>query len=289
MQSPGDSEDIRKDEETLQEEEPAKEEAPSQKELVWIPQEGNPLVFNQIALALGVPAEWGFTDCFGLDEEALSMIPAPCIGVILVFSTKALLNENNKSETNTSEGGKEARTTGGGEGPSSFGGVSGSCTELPPDLYFMEQVVGGACGTIAIFHLLLNLRDSILPLQEGTILRSFYDRTSMLSPPDRGAALRDSHEIFEIHQHAAQAGQTKKPRARSRPKRTGFHFVCFCRGSDGMLYELDGRKDGPVCLGSTSSETFLFDAASSIQQNYINKSSDSLRFSVLTFGPKFDW
>ena len=44
-----------------------------------------------------------------------------------------------------------------------------------------------------------------------------------------------------------------------------YHFVAFVR-IDEDLYELDGRKEGPLVMGKTTKETFMNDAAKACQE-----------------------
>ncbi len=39
----------------------------------WVPLESNPAVLTKFAAALGVPANFAFSDCLGLDEEVFSI------------------------------------------------------------------------------------------------------------------------------------------------------------------------------------------------------------------------
>eukprot|EP01113_Clastostelium_recurvatum_P041425 TRINITY_DN6576_c0_g1_i2.p1 TRINITY_DN6576_c0_g1~~TRINITY_DN6576_c0_g1_i2.p1 ORF type:complete len:270 (+),score=61.85 TRINITY_DN6576_c0_g1_i2:27-812(+) len=252
---------------------PVVSEGSGQAERVWAPLEGNPEVLTRLAEELGAPPGWGFSDCYGLDMDTLAMSPQPVLAVLLVFSVRAMedyANERQKEEDTKDE--KEDQT--GAPAPDS-------------SVYFMRQIVGGACGTIALIHCLVNNRDPFLPLQEHSPLHQLLSDSATLDFTQRGAMLRESQGIFQAHQNAAAAGQTRKPRARARPKRTGFHFLCFVRGPDDALYELDGRKPAPVRHGQTSPDMLLYDAARVIQEEYIAKSKEALKFTVLTLGPTF--
>lgn len=85
--------------------------------------------------------------------------------------------------------------------------------------------------------------------------------------------------MFLLHtlQNAAREGVTPAP---SVDEEINLHFVAFVQ-HDGKLYELDGRRAGPICHSSScSKKTFLTDVARVIQTEYIEK-SDAVNFSVM--------
>ena len=51
----------------------------------WVGLESNPVVMTQYAQKLGVSERWAFSDCWGLDAEALKHVPAPCVGCIFLY------------------------------------------------------------------------------------------------------------------------------------------------------------------------------------------------------------
>lgn len=53
-------------------------------------------------------------------------------------------------------------------------------------------------------------------------------------------------------------------------------FPIFFREMDGVLYELDGRKEGPVPHGLTSSDTLLQDACAVVKQ-FMHRDPGELR------------
>lgn len=67
-----------------------------------------------------------------------------------------------------------------------------------------------------------------------------------MKPEDRARLLHDSEVLEAAHDAAAHTGQTAPPpRGQSPPQA----FIAFVKGSDGHLYELEGRRKGPIDRG----------------------------------------
>ena len=60
-------------------------------------------------------------------------------------------------------------------------------------------------------------------------------------------------------------------------------FISFV-ACDGCLYELDGRKSGPVNHGATTAETLLQDAVKVIQ-GFMQRDPDAVQFNMVALGP----
>jgi ubiquitin carboxyl-terminal hydrolase L3 len=83
--------------------------------------------------------------------------------------------------------------------------------------------------------------------------------------------------FFLLLQEAAKGGQTEAPAADAD---IDLHFVAFV-GRGGVLYELDGRKAGPVAHGPMEPEGGLLAAAAAvIKQDFVAK-AESLSFSLM--------
>ncbi|CAH2078772.1 unnamed protein product [Thlaspi arvense] len=114
-------------------------------------------------------------------------------------------------------------------------------------VYFMKQTVGNACGTIGLLHAIGNITSEI-KLSEGSFLDKFFKSTANMTPME-----------------ASDGVDT--------------HFICLAC-VDGELYELDGRKAGPISHGASSPATLLQDAAKVIKK-MIEKNPSSLNFNVI--------
>ena len=77
-------------------------------------------------------------------------------------------------------------------------------------------------------------------------------------------------------QEAAQQGATEAPPADAD---VDLHFVAFV-SREGHLWELDGRKLGPIDHGASSSESILKDVATVIKKIFVEK-TNSVNFSLM--------
>ncbi|XP_073252388.1 ubiquitin carboxyl-terminal hydrolase isozyme L3-like isoform X2 [Porites lutea] len=196
----------------------------------WLPLESNPDVMNKFVNNLGLKPSWSFVDVFGLDPELLAIIPQPACALLLLFPTSDKYQEFKKEQEDK---------------------VLKNGQEVSPNVYFMKQTIGNACGTVAIIHSIANNTD-VLQLEEG-FLKRFIESTKSLSPEEKGAKLESDENISEAHEACAQEGQTETPSAEDH---VDLHFVAIVH-KDGSLYELDGRKSFPINHGKTSKDTFL--------------------------------
>lgn len=94
-------------------------------------------------------------------------------------------------------------------------------------------------------------------LQDDSVLAEFIKATEGMSPEKRGHKLENFNRIASAHEEVAAEGQTAPPPA---DEKLFTHFVAFVH-KDGNLYELDGRRAGPVNHGPTTADNLLKDAA----------------------------
>lgn len=225
----------------------------------WIPLESNPEMFNSFAHLIGVPESLGFSDVFGLDDDALSWVPKPCYGVVFLApysKMKAINVEQAKKMLDTPE-------------------------EANPNVWYMKQIVGNACGTIAVLHVLCNaVEQGHVKLGSDSFLGQFIQDCVGVDVAKRGEVFEQSKGIEEIHTKCAVQGQTETPAADAK---VDAHFVALVN-IDGALYELDGGKVGPINHGPTNPDTFLKDVSRVVQENFIRHLGPDELFSLISFG-----
>ncbi|TYI70180.1 hypothetical protein E1A91_D08G203800v1 [Gossypium mustelinum] len=227
------------------------DESPAAKR--WLPLEANPDVMNQFLWGLGLPeSEAECCDVYGLDDELLEMVPQPVLAVLFLYPITSQTEEERLQQDN------EKR-------------------DVSSEVYFMKQTVGNACGTIGLLHSVGNITSEI-KLQEGSFLDRFFKSTATMDPLERAAFLEKDGEMEVAHTVAATAGDTEAS------DDVDTHFICFTC-VDGQLYELDGRKSGPISHGSSSRNTLLQDAAKVIK-GMIQKNPESLNFNVIALTKK---
>jgi ubiquitin carboxyl-terminal hydrolase L3 len=112
-----------------------------------------------------------------------------------------------------------------------------------------------------------------------------------LAPPARADLLYESQELESAHAAAATAGDTSAPAA---DDSIDLHFVCFVKATDGHLWELDGRRKGPLDRGQLPPESDVLSEEALVlgPRAFIKRESSAggtdLRFSLIALVPSFD-
>jgi len=83
---------------------------------------------------------------------------------------------------------------------------------------------------------------------QGSELDNFIKAAEHLGPADRARLIEESEALEQAHQAAASGGETAAPQA---GEDVDLHYVCFVKSErdGGNLWELDGRRKGPLCRG----------------------------------------
>jgi len=237
----------------------------------WFPLESNPALLNTYISNLGLDtSQYQFVDVFSTEEWALGMIPQPVLAVLMLYPITP-----NQERFRQQEEEKNTRN---------------DDNIIENDVWYTKQRIGNACGTIGILHALANLG----PYYKSTLLasNSWMDRflqscPTTLSPEDKALILEEedgvlARELEQKHDTTASdsTNQTKKG---ALGDDINTHFVALVNVKNG-LYELDGRKKGPIRHGDTSTENFLRDACR-VVKGFMERDPEEVRFTILALAP----
>ena len=128
-------------------------------------------------------------------------------------------------------------------------------------------------------------------LAPGSDLDKLLQQATPLSPLARADLLYESTALESAHQTAANKGDTAPPSANDR---IDLHYVCFVKSSENNLWEMDGRRIGPLNRGKLEpDEDVLSSKALDLGvRSFLKRETEGgggeLRFSLVALGPSFD-
>lgn len=233
--------------------------APKKKQR-WFPLESNPTLVNEYIRKLGFQTDmvgYEFVDVFSTEDWALQMINQPVMAVIMLYPLTKVQTDYQDDEADIVEEGEQS-------------------------VWFMKQRIGNACGTIGLLHALQNAPISPVAIQPDSWLARFTADTASASPLDRAERLETDAEIATFHDQATSSSTNQTGRGSLEDKLLT-HFVALVH-VNGKLYELDGRKEGAICHGSTTPETLLKDACAVVQK-FMSRDPNELRFTIMALAP----
>lgn len=107
----------------------------------------------------------------------------------------------------------------------------------------------------------------------------------------RADLLYESQALESAHQSAASKGDTAAPSAETK---VDLHYVCFVKSTNNHLWELDGRRKGPLDRGllgrdeDVLSENALVLGVKSFLKREEEAGGGELRFSLVALGPSLE-
>eukprot|EP00571_Detonula_confervacea_P015529 CAMPEP_0172308948 /NCGR_PEP_ID=MMETSP1058-20130122/9395_1 /TAXON_ID=83371 /ORGANISM="Detonula confervacea, Strain CCMP 353" /LENGTH=243 /DNA_ID=CAMNT_0013021483 /DNA_START=55 /DNA_END=786 /DNA_ORIENTATION=+ len=230
----------------------------------WFPLESNPALLNQYVSKLGFDTHsHEFTDVFSTEPWALDMVPQPVSAVVVLFPmTEKISRKRRQMHSDMDNTGDN-------------------------DVWYINQRIRNACGTIAVLHALANVPKFIREssIRPSSWLHSFLQNCpASSSPTDKAIALESDPTIETFHENATNDAINQTPRGNMGDD-IDMHFVSFVH-VNGKLYELDGRVDqGPICHGSTTQQNLLSDTCG-IVKKFMEADPSEVRFTIMAFAPK---
>lgn len=234
-----------------------------------IPLESNPDIFSDMAHKLGLSPVLEFHDVLSLTEpDLLALLPQPVYGITLLFP----LTEDYESYRIKSDATKQAYHN-----------------QLLDTVKWFQQTMGNACGLYALLHIVANLPSDLII--NNLLLNKF-----LLTQIDTSTSVIDVNKLVESLEHQIQLdtnygsqGQTEAPDAQDS---VDLHFVSFVKGKDNHLYELDGRRNGPIDLGPSVDSANIIEDPNLQQkiQSYIDNTDELNKhnFAMIAIGPSLE-
>lgn len=220
---------------------------------------------------LGLAPNLAFHDVFSIDEpELLAFVPRPAHALLLIFPVSETYEKFRVQEDKE----KEEYA---GHGPSE-------------EVIWYKQTIGNACGLIGLLHGVSN-GEARSQIQPDSDLSKLLSEAIPLKPVERANLLYESNALESAHQDAATGGDTSAPSA---DDRVDLHFVCFIKSKENHLWELDGRRKGPLLRGDLAAdEDVLSDKALDLGvRSFLKRETEAgggdLRFSLIVLAPALD-
>jgi ubiquitin carboxyl-terminal hydrolase L3 len=228
---------------------------------------------NPLAHHLGLSPTLSFHDVLSFnDSDLLAFIPRPVHALLFLFYTTPhsqahFAVENAATPQYASSGPDE------------------------PVLWY-NQTITHACGLIGLLHCVTNgvPKNAIM---EGSILSKFIKEATPLDPEARAQLIYDSAELEAAHFEAAKQGDSVAPDVHNGEDVEGA-FVAFVKSGDGRMWELEGRRKGPVVRGLLAeNEDLLCEKAIELgpmayMRREVEAGGKHLRFSCLALAESFE-
>ncbi|KAL5612553.1 hypothetical protein BROUX41_004349 [Berkeleyomyces rouxiae] len=232
---------------------------PAPNAISFVPLEANPELLTAMLHHLGMQKTLGVHDVWSLtDEEMLNFLPRPALALLLVFPVSAKYEEHRQAE----DADKPLYNERGDD-----------------QVVWFPQTIRNACGLMGLLHAVSNgpARGLISP---DSILDRLLQEAIPLPARDRAAVLEKAKDLAVIHANTAGQGATSAPEATDE---VDLHYVCFVKGNDGTLWELDGRRKGPLERGHLGPDEDVLSRAAleNGPLKFLKAEAEDLRFSCV--------
>lgn len=131
------------------------------------------------------------------------------------------------------------------------------------------------CGPLIVFA------------EEGSTLDQIIKKSVPLGSNERARVIESTPDLATAHKEAATQGDTSAPQAEDD---VDLHYVCFAKGNDGALWELDGRRKGPIRRGQLEENEDVLSAKglSLGPLKFLEREGADLRFSAVALAGSVD-
>lgn len=255
----------------------------------FIPLEANPELMTTLLHNLGLSPSLAIHDVYSLtDPSLLAFLPRPALALLLVFPVSAAYESHRLAE-DASLSDYRAYTT------ESKGDGEATKEETEEPVLWFPQTIRNACGLIGLLHASLNgtARSQIQPrttlshLLQNALLDPATGRPHTHPAAARAKLLEQDEALARAHRAVATQGDTTAPAAE---EDVDLHYVCFVKGQDGGLWEMDGRRKGPLRRGGLEEgEDVLSEKALALGPlKFLEREGADLRFSCVALAGSLD-
>ena len=221
---------------------------------------------------LGLSPSLQFHDVWSIDDpDLLAFVPRPAYALLLIFPVSNTYEKFRHEEDKDKEEYVE----------------SGEAEEV----VWYKQTIRNACGLIGLLHGVSN-GPSRSQVQSGSDLETLIKKAIPLKPLERAELLEETEALETAHQAAAATGDTAAPNAEDS---VDLHFVCFVKSEEtGHLFELDGRRKGPLDRGELQADEDVLSPAALKKgvRAFLKREEEAgggeLRFSLIVLAESFD-
>ncbi|GAW10842.1 hypothetical protein ANO14919_001770 [Xylariales sp. No.14919] len=233
----------------------------------FIPLEANPELMTSLLRKLGLSSALQVHDVYSITEpELLAFIPRPALALLLVFPVSATYESSRLAE----DAGVEEYEGHGDSEP----------------VIWWKQTIRNACGLMGLLHAVSNgpARGFI---ESDTPLSTLLAQSIPLPPAERSALLEKTPALASAHHEAASQGQTVAPDAQDD---VDLHYVCFVKNDDGTLWELDGRRKGPIARGKLDADEDVLSDKALLwgPLKFLERGGGDMRFSCVALAGSLD-
>lgn len=246
----------------------------------WFPLESNPAAINHYILKLGFNTSlYSFVDVFAFDEDSLSYIPPGCIGIIMLYPITKVQEEHRQLEA------KQLADEAASAATDTYANNNNE-KKSADGVWFIKQRIGNACGTIGILHTLANISPTMkeINIEQTSWLHNFFQNTpTSMAAIDKAEILESNDEIEKHHDESTSDTSLNQTSRGNIDDKVITHFVGIVN-VENEIYELDGRKEGPIPHGKTTDDRFLYDGIEVVKK-FMQRDPNEYRFTVLALVP----
>ncbi|KAK0735820.1 hypothetical protein B0T21DRAFT_290012 [Apiosordaria backusii] len=233
----------------------------------FIPLEANPELMTTLLRNLGMSSSLALHDVYSLtDPDLLSFIPRPCHALLLVFPITPTYESHRLAEDS----------------------LLSDHTPTPdyPVTWF-KQTIRNACGLIALLHAVSNGEVVSNFIEPNSDLERIIQTALPLDTVGRAKLLEQEEALARAHRQAAEGGDTAAPGAE---EQVDLHYVAFVKGRDGGLWEMDGRRRGPIKRGELENGEDVLSEKGLVlgARKFLEREGGDLRFSAVALAGSYD-